>query len=370
MPAVRRRVPSGQSHRAVHGEQRRKLRRGVQVFEVRVKSETIQLAHGGGGRASADLIAHEILSRFGSPELAALPDAATLPALAGPLVVSTDGFVVSPIEFPGGNIGHLAVHGTVNDVAVAGGRPIWLSLAMILEEGLPVATLRRVLDAVRDSARDCGVTVMTGDTKVVPRGMCDGMYLTTTGIGEAWPGLALDAARIREGDVVIVSGPLGDHGMAIMAARNGLRVADGFASDTGPVHRLVESVVDLGDALRFFRDPTRGGAAAVLNEIVRNRTVGIVLRETDLPVSPGARGVSELLGIDILHVASEGRVIGVCAANAADEVLARWRGRPEGVGAFAIGRVTGDAGRVILETAIGGRRLVDVPQGELLPRIC
>ncbi len=335
-----------------------------------MKTDTIQLAHGGGGRASADLIAREILSRFGSPELAALPDAATLPAVSGRIVVSTDGFVVSPIEFPGGNIGHLAVHGTVNDVAVAGGRPIWLSLAMILEEGLPFATLRRVLDAVRDCARDCGVAVVTGDTKVVPRGMCDGVYLTTTGIGEAWPTLRLDAARIREGDVVVASGPLGDHGMAVMAARNGLGVAEGFGSDTGPVHRLVECVVDLGDAVRFFRDPTRGGAAAVLNEIVRGRSVGIALRESDLPVSPGARGVSELLGIDILHVASEGRVIGVFASDAADEAVARWRARPEGAGARVIGRVTSDAGRVILETAIGGRRLVDVPQGELLPRIC
>ncbi len=335
-----------------------------------MKTETIQLAHGGGGRASADLIAREILSRFASPTLDALPDAATLPALAGRLVVSTDGFVVSPIEFPGGNIGHLAVHGTVNDIAVAGGRPLWLSLAMILEEGLPFATLRRVLDAVRDCARDCGVTVVTGDTKVVPRGQCDGMYLTTTGIGEAWPGLALDAARIREGDVVIASGPLGDHGMAVMAARNGLQTAEEFTSDTGPVHRLVESVVDLGESLRFFRDPTRGGAAAVLNEVVRGRSVGIVLRETEIPVSPGARGVSELLGIDILHVASEGRVIGVCASKCANDVLSRWRARPEGAGACVVGRVTGDAGRVILETAIGGRRLVDVPQGELLPRIC
>ncbi|MCC6159661.1 MAG: hydrogenase expression/formation protein HypE [Deltaproteobacteria bacterium] len=346
------------------------MRGGVQIFEVRVRTETIQLAHGGGGRASADLIAREILSRFASPALVALPDAATLQVPGGPIVVSTDGFVVSPIEFPGGNIGHLAVHGTVNDVAVAGGRPIWLSLAMILEEGLPFATLRRVLDAVRDCARDCGVAIVTGDTKVVPRGQCDGVYLTTTGIGEAWPGLSLDTARIREGDVVIASGPLGDHGMAVMAARNGLSTTESFASDTGPVHRLVESVVDLGDALRFFRDPTRGGAAAVLNEIVRNRTVGIVLREVDIPVSPGARGVSELLGIDKLHVASEGRVIGVCAPDAATDVLSRWRAKPEGAGACVIGRVTGDAGRVILETAIGGRRLVDVPQGELLPRIC
>jgi hydrogenase expression/formation protein HypE len=253
---------------------------------------------------------------------------------------------------------------------VAGGWPRWLSLALILEEGLPRAILAEVLDAVREAATSCGVDVVTGDTKVVPRGQCDGMYVNTAGIGEALPDLDLDPAHLKPGDVILASGPLGDHGMAVMAAREGIAIAGGPVSDTAPVHRLVRALGDLSPAVRFMRDPTRGGAAAVLNEMVGGRAVGIELEETALPFSPGARAVAEALGIDLLHVASEGRVLLACAPEVAAGILERWRARPEGRGATRLGRVTTEAGRVVMRTAVGGRRLVDVPQGELLPRIC
>lgn len=330
----------------------------------------VTMADGGGGLASRDLVREHILARFGDGPLRGLPDAATLPRPAGRVVFSTDSFVVQPLEFPGGNIGHLAVHGTVNDVAVAGGRPLWLSLGLILEEGLPIATLGRVLDAVAAAARDCGVQIVTGDTKVVPRGLCDGMYVNTAGIGEAIEGLELDPARMQPGDRLVVSGTLGDHGMAVLSAREGFDFSEGPRSDTGPVHRLVEAAASLGGAVRFMRDPTRGGLAAVLDEAVSGRAVGALLREARLPFAGATRSLAELLGVDLLQVACEGRVLAVCALEAHDALLQAWRALPEGQGAAEIGEITGDAGRVVLETAIGGRRLVDVPRGELLPRIC
>lgn len=331
----------------------------------------IQLGHGGGGRLSRELIEQEIVPRFGGAALKGLPDAATLPSPRSALLVfTTDSFVVQPIEFPGGNIGDLAVHGTVNDLAVCGAEPKWLSLAMILEEGLSFDVLRRVLDSVRAAAADCGVAVVTGDTKVVARGQCDGLYLNTAGIGELMAGFSLGADGIREGDHVLVSGPLGDHGMAVIAARENIRIRNGPRSDTGPVHRLVMAAREWAPGIRFMRDPTRGGLAAVLNEIVEGRSFGLELREADIPFSAGARAVAEMLGMDLLQVASEGRMTAVCDPAAAGKVLAAWRALPEGAGAARIGVASGDAGRVALETVTGGRRLVDVPRGELLPRIC
>ena len=330
----------------------------------------VQLAHGGGGRLSAEFVRDEILSRFGAQALKGLPDAAMLQSSGGRLVFSTDSFVVKPLEFPGGNIGHLAVHGTVNDIAVAGGRPRWLSLALILEEGLDFNLLRRVLDSVKAAAADCGVEVVTGDTKVVARGQCDGMYINTSGIGEALDGLDLSPDRLQEGDVVLASGPLGGHGVAVMAARENLNMVTGPVSDTAPVHRLVIAAQEFGGAIKFMRDPTRGGAAAVLNEIVQGLDVGIRLREKDIPYAGPTRAVADMLGLDILNVASEGRVILLCSRAVASALLEKWRAMPEGAGAVAMGSVTNDAGRVVLETLTGGHRLVDVPQGELLPRIC
>ncbi len=334
-------------------------------------ADTIQLAHGGGGRLSRDLIRREIVSRFGDGPLQGLPDGATLPVPHGhSFVFTTDSFVVQPIEFPGGNIGDLAVHGTVNDLAVCGSVPKWLSLALILEEGLPLPVLRRVLDAVKRAADACGVTVVTGDTKVVAHGQCDGLYINTAGIGERMEGFELGVRHVAEGDHVLVSGPIAEHGMAVMAARESIGIANGPVSDTAPVHRLVQAAEPFAAGVRFMRDPTRGGLAAILNEIVEERPLGILLREPDIPVSAGVRAVSDMLGLDPLHVASEGRMVLVCDPSVSAAILQRWHALTEGAGAACIGSVIRQAGRVLLDTVAGGRRLVDVPRGELLPRIC
>lgn len=332
--------------------------------------DKIELAHGGGGRLSRELIDAEIVPRFGGGPLEGLPDAAALPSPGGTLIFTTDSFVVHPLEFPGGNIGHLAVHGTVNDIAVCGGRPLWLSVGLILEEGLPLPTLRRVLDAMQSAAAAAGVRVVTGDTKVVARGQGDGLYVNTAGIGVRVADWRLGPAGIRAGDHVIVSGTLAEHGLAVMAARETIRIEDGPVSDTAAVHALVRDCEDLAPQVRMMRDPTRGGLSAVLNEMVEEQPAGIEIDEAELPLSPGVRAVSELLGLDPLHVASEGRLVMVCAPEVSETVLARWRSRPEGRGACRIGVVTREAGRVVLRTSTGGRRLVDVPRGELLPRIC
>ena len=334
------------------------------------QADTIQLAHGGGGRLSRDLIAREILPRFGKGPLASLPDAANLPPVRGRLVFTTDSYVVQPLEFPGGNIGHLAVHGTVNDLAVSGARPLYLSLGLILEEGLPFPALRMVLDAIRKAADDCGVAVVTGDTKVVGHGQCDGLYVNTAGIGEALDGFSIAAANIRQGDAILVSGPLGDHGCAVLSARKGIEIANGPVSDTAPVHRLVLAIREQAAAVRFMRDPTRGGLAAVLNEAAADRSFGFVVDEALLPFSPGVKAVSEMLGLDPLQAASEGRIVLVCDAKSADGILRAWQALPEGRRACLIGRADGPATRVVLATSSGGRRLIDLPRGELLPRIC
>jgi hydrogenase expression/formation protein HypE len=333
--------------------------------------DQILLAHGGGGRLSHQLIESEIISRFGSGPLATLPDAAALELDTSCIRFTTDGFVVQPLEFPGGNIGDLAVHGTVNDLAVSGARPRWISLGLILEEGLPLSLLRRVLDAVKRAADACGVIVATGDTKVVRRGQCDGLYITSGGIGEALPGFDLRLDRIMAGDRVLVSGPLGDHGAAIMAAREGMDRFHAPVSDSRPVHRLVMALMALAPGIRFMRDPTRGGLATVLNEMITGQNVGILIRARALPFSPATAALAELMGLDLLHVASEGCLALVCAPEVAEAILAIWHTLPEGQQAREIGVVTPDqAGRVILESAIGGLRVVDVPSGELLPRIC
>ncbi len=332
--------------------------------------EKIQLAHGGGGKLSARLIKDEILSRFGNGPLHSLPDAAELPLDAKKIIYSTDSFVVSPYFFPGGNIGELSVYGTVNDVCVAGGRPQWLSLALIIEEGFPLDDLRRILDSTADAAKRCGVTVVTGDTKVVQKGNCDGIYMNTSGIGVKVAGLELGRQRIRPGDAVIVSGTIGEHGFAVLAARNGIRTGEGLVSDCGPLNGLLEQAAPFGDKVKFMRDPTRGGVAAVLNEIVENMEFGIELKQNAVPVSEEVRSVSEMLGIDPLNVACEGRMILICDPSAADGILSGFRSLPEGKDACVIGTVGGIAGTVTMKTITGVSRLIDLPSGELLPRIC
>lgn len=335
------------------------------------KIERVLLGHGGGGKLSRNLIDREIVTRFGTDgPLVDLPDGALLQMGEEKLVFSTDSFVVSPLEFPGGDIGKLAVHGTVNDVSVSGAVPQWLSLALIIEEGLEMTVLQRILDSIKEAADEIGVQVVTGDTKVVARGQCDRLFINTAGIGRKIPGLDTGADRIMQGDVVITSGTLGDHGMAIMAAREKLTLNNDLQSDTCSVHRLVEAASKWAHGVKFMRDPTRGGIAAVLGEIVEGHSFGITLKEENIPYNPNARAVAEVLGIDLMHVACEGRMLLICSPEIADNVLEAWRTLPEGADARIIGQVTGDKGRVILETQIGGRRMVDIPQGELLPRIC
>ena len=335
-----------------------------------MSDDKIQLAHGGGGRLTRELIDTEIVSRFGDGPLKGLPDGALLPINTDQIVYTTDSFVVQPIEFPGGNIGSLAIHGTVNDIAVSGAAPKWLSLALIIEEGLEMDTLRRVLDEARDAAASCGVQIATGDTKVVSRGQCDGIYVNTAGIGEKLEGFDLSPDSIQEGDRILVNGCLGDHGLAVMAARETIHIQGGPESDSAPVHTLVQAALPYANQIRFMRDPTRGGAAAVLNELVEGRQIGMTLHEDSVPLSRGANGVCEMLGLDPLHVASEGRLIAVCSADVADDILSAWRADPHGADSVCIGEVTAEKGRVVMQTITGGKRLVDLPRGELLPRIC
>jgi hydrogenase expression/formation protein HypE len=331
----------------------------------------IQIAHGGGGRLSADLIKAEIITRFGRGPLKELPDAATVPFKSNSnLVMSTDSFVVKPVEFPGGDIGNLCVYGTVNDISVAGGKPRWFSLGLILEEGLEMSLLRKILDSVKKSADECGIKIVTGDTKVVPKGLCDKIYVNTSGVGEAFEEFNLDRNKIRAGDKVIVSGDIGDHGMAVLCVREGIKIKNGPKSDCGTVQRLVMAARQYGESVRFMRDPTRGGMAAVLNEIVENRKFGILLAEKDMPYSAAAKAVSEMLGIDLLSSPCEGRVVMICASNHADKIVQKWRKLPEGRNSAVIGTVSGMNGKVAIQTLGGGTRLVDLPRGEMLPRIC
>ena len=338
--------------------------------------ELIRLEHGSGGELSRKLVEEVIHPYLRCAASIELPDAARLD-LAGPLAFTTDGYVVDPPFFPGGDIGRLAVFGTCNDLAVSGARARALSLALVLEEGLPVATLHRVLASVKGAAAEAGVEVVTGDTKVVGRGAVApagardaGLYLTTAGVGEVvFP--SLGPSRVQPGDRLIVSGPLGAHGVAVLAAREKLSLAAGILSDCALLWPLAERLFGFGPAVRFLRDATRGGLAAVANELCRGRSFGITLRERDVPADPDVAAVLDLLGLDPLEVANEGVLVAVVAAEAADAAVSLLHDNPGGARAAVAGEVTADGpGRVVLETPIGGRRLVDFPRGLLLPRIC
>jgi hydrogenase expression/formation protein HypE len=329
----------------------------------------ITLAHGGGGRTGNELIRQEILSRFGRGPLAELPDGAVLP---DGIVFSTDSFVITPRFFPGGDIGKLAVCGTVNDICMAGGIPRYLSLGMILEEGFSREELGRILDSVRDTAGQCGVQIVTGDTKVVPRGAADGIYLNTSGIGARVPAerLELGRHRIQEGDAVLVSGTIGEHGMAILAARHNIG-GPGVASDCMCVSAQFNSALECaGKNIKFMRDPTRGGVGGILQEIIEDTVFGIELDETLLPYSNGAKAVSGMLGIDLLFSACEGRIVMIVDSEYADAVLNGWRTLPGSAEAARIGTVTAQAGKVVLRGEYGGRRLMIQPENDQLPRIC
>ena len=333
----------------------------------------VVMGHGGGGTLSSELVEHLFLPAYGDSQgvLAQLGDAAVLGVGGGRLAMSTDSFVVRPRFFPGGNIGDLAVNGTVNDVAMTGARPLYLSVGMVLEEGLSLAELDLIARTMGEAARRAGVSIVTGDTKVVDRGHGDGVYITTTGIGEVPSGVDLGPHRVRPGDAVLVSGPIGLHGIAVMSVREGLEFGSDIESDCAPLNGLTESLLSSGAEVHMFRDPTRGGVAASLNEIATSSRTGIEIVERDVPVPDDVRAACGFLGLDPLYVANEGKLVAFVAAEDADLALEVMHGHEYGVGAARIGTVVeAHAGVVVARTGIGGTRVVDLPLAEQLPRIC
>lgn len=338
-----------------------------------VDREHIQLAHGGGGQLTAELIAQVILPALGGGQSpGGLTDAATV-SLEGPLAFTTDSYVVQPLEFPGGDIGKLAVCGTVNDLAVSGAVPRVLSLGLICQEGLEIARLQRYLESAGRQARQAGVRVVTGDTKVVERGGLEGLILNTSGIGQILPGADLGFGRIQRGDKVILSGALGEHGLAVMSLRKGLSFSSQLQSDCAPLHELTMALVErLGSAVRFMRDPTRGGLAAALADISASAQCDILVEEADIPVNRTARAAAEMLGLDLLSVANEGKLVAVVAAEAAEAAVELLRPFAIARHAAVIGTIGENSADPLVElaTTAGGRRIVQMPYGEDLPRIC
>src|SRR5262245_8528662 len=340
------------------------------------ETERVLLAHGSGGLLTSQLIEQLVVPAFRNPALEVLDDQAVLalsPSAAGGarIAFTTDSYVVTPLFFPGGDIGELAVNGTINDLAMGGARPLALSLAFILEEGLPLDELKRVIASIRSAAARAGVPIVTGDTKVVGRGNGDKIFINTSGIGLVPAGVDLSSLRVRPGDAILLSGTIGDHGATIMAAREGLELGGELRSDTAALHELAAGLIDVCPDVHAMRDPTRGGLAAVLVEIASRRKLGIEVDERAIPVSDTVRGACELYGLDPLLLANEGKLVAFVPAAAADAVLACMRAHPLGRGAVAIGRVGEDAsGRVALRTPLGSRRILDLPYAEPLPRIC
>jgi hydrogenase expression/formation protein HypE len=338
----------------------------------RPETERVLLGHGSGGLLTAQLVEELILPAFRNPALEPLDDQAVLPAL-GPnrLAFTTDSYVVTPLFFPGGDIGELAVNGTINDLAMGGARPLALSLAFILEEGLALAELRRVIDSARRAAERAGVPVVTGDTKVVGRGNGDKIFINTSGVGAVAPGVELSSRLIRPGDAVLLSGTVGDHGATILAQREGLSLGGALASDTAPLHGLAAALLAVCPETHAMRDPTRGGLAAVLVEIAARNRLGITLDEAAVPVRDSVRGACELYGLDPLLLANEGKLVAFVPEARADDALRALRAHPLGRDAARIGRVTADSpGLVVIDTPLGGHRVLDLPYAEPLPRIC
>ena len=329
----------------------------------------ILLAHGNGGRLMRELIADIFARHLGNPLLDTDADAVTLPPLDGEPMVTTDGFTVQPLEFPGGNLGSLAVHGVVNDLAVAGADPRYLTLSALIEEGLEIEVLDRLIASFAAAARESGVAVVAGDTKVVRRGEGGGLYLSVAGIGVKRAQAPLGIESIVPGDVVLVSGPVGDHGIAVMLAREQFGLSGELRSDSASVLPLTQAVRDLS-GLRFMRDPTRGGLATVAHEIARACGHNVTLEQREVPLRPEVVSVCEMLGYDPYYLACEGRVVAVADAATANEILTRWQTLPEGKAACIIGRVEAGDSRVILETELGGRRILDELEDDPLPRIC
>jgi hydrogenase expression/formation protein HypE len=337
----------------------------------RTDTEHILLGHGSGGKLTAQLIERIVLPAFRNPALDALDDQAVLPFGSGRLAFTTDSYVITPIFFRGGDIGELAVNGTVNDLAMGGARPLFLSLAFILEEGLPIADFARVVESVRRAAVRAEVQIVTGDTKVVGRGSGDKIFINTSGIGVVPEGVSLSSRNVRAGDAILLSGTIGDHGVAILSQREGLEFDGELLSDTAPLHQLAAALLQAAPDTHAMRDPTRGGLAATLVEIATRQGLGMEVDETALPIKDTVRGACEILGLDPLFVANEGKLVAFVPEASAERALAALRAHPLGRDACRIGRVTGEHPRfVALRTPIGGQRILDLPFGESLPRIC
>jgi hydrogenase expression/formation protein HypE len=335
-------------------------------------TERVQLGHGSGGKLTAELIEQVVLPAFRNPLLAPLDDQAILTPPAGhKLAFTTDSYVVTPLFFPGGDIGSLAVYGTVNDLAMGGARPLALSLAFIIEEGFPMADLHRVIESARAAAAAVGVPIATGDTKVVGRGSADKLFINTSGVGAVAPGIELSSARVASGDIVLLSGTLGDHGIAILSSRESLGLEGALCSDSAPLHELAAALLAAAPGAHAMRDPTRGGLGATLVEIASRGRLGIEVDERALPLRDVVRGACELYGLDPLLVANEGKLVAFVPADQAADALAALRAHPLGRAACAIGRVTSlHPGLVVLRTPVGGQRILDLPLHEPLPRIC
>ena len=346
------------------------VRKGY-IRPVDFKHGRVDMTHGSGGRAMAQLIEELFLAAFDNDWLRAANDNACFAVQSGRMVMATDSHVVSPLFFPGGDIGCLSVHGTVNDVAMSGAKPLYLSASFILEEGFPLADLKRIAESMAQAAREAGVAIITGDTKVVEQGKGDGVFITTTGVGVVPDGVNISGDRARPGDAILLSGTLGDHGVAIMAQRESLGFETTIQSDTAALHDLVACMVAAVPDIHALRDPTRGGLATTLNEIARQSGVGMMLREEVIPVRQEVEAACEFLGLDPLYVANEGKLICICAPEHADALLAVMRAHPLGAEAAIIGSVHADPHHFVqMETAFGGKRIVDWLTGEQLPRIC
>ncbi|HHT01773.1 MAG TPA: hydrogenase expression/formation protein HypE [Firmicutes bacterium] len=334
-------------------------------------TELIKLGHGAGGLLTARLIREVFLRRLPDQELARLNDSALLPLPTGDrLAFTTDGFVVDPYRFPGGDIGKLAVYGSVNDLAVMGATPLYLSTAYIIEEGFPITELTEIVDSLAEAAEQAGVKVVTGDTKVVERGGADGIFITTAGVGIVPAGVDLSAENVQPGDVVIVNGPIGEHGIAVLSQREGLKFETPVLSDCAPLNTLLQGLPERFPGIRYMRDATRGGVATVVKEMAVSSGTDIFLVEDDLPVRPAVAAACELLGLDPLYLANEGRVVMVVDGEVARDVLAVLQAHPLGAGAAIIGQVTTGAGNAFLRTGLGGTKFLDLLVGEQLPRIC
>ena len=334
-------------------------------------SETVLLGHGSGGKLSADLMRNVFLPELGNPVLARLNDQAVVPIGESKVAISTDSFIVKPIFFRGGDIGSLAVHGTVNDLAVGGARPSFLSAAFLIEEGFPMESLRRVVASMRRAADAAGVTIVAGDTKVIEKGKGDGLFINTTGIGIVPNGIELSADKAQPGDVILLSGSIGEHGIAILAEREGLEFESEIQSDSAPLNGLCAEMIWVSKEIRCMRDLTRGGLSSALNEIAMQSHVGIELTEDAIPIREEVRGACEMLGLDPLYVANEGKLIAIVPPEIAEDVLRAMRKHPQGAQSVIIGRVTDFLpGLVTMKTSFGTARIVDMLAGDQLPRIC